>query len=97
VIAFTIRTVIGVNNISTTISTIIIAICIIGLIITETISNYRGSKPSNTVFLIMTSTFRAVIRIDVDTAITTIIEATRIVSLIIAYTISNQCDVTSTI
>ena len=84
-------------DIHTTVSSIIIAVSIVGLIITDAISNFRKSKPRGAVFLMITNTIRAVILVDVDTAISTIVEATRIVCLIIADPISNQCDISSTI
>ena len=84
-------------DIHTTVSAIIIAVSIVGLVITDAISNFRKGKPKGTVFLMITNTIRAVILVDVDTAISTIVEATRFVCLIIADPISNQCDISSTI
>ena len=71
------------------ISAIIVAVSTIGLIITKTISNNRGSKPSNTVFLMVTYAIRAVICVDVDAAITAIIVTVSIIGLIMTETVSN--------
>ena len=59
-------------DVDTAISTMITAVSIVGFVITKTVSNNRGSKPSNTVFLMATIVIRAVICVDVDTATSTI-------------------------
>ena len=84
-------------DIHTTVSAIIIAVSIVGLVITDAISNFRKGKPKGTVFLMITNTISAVILVDVDTAISTIVEATGFIRLIIADPISNQWDISSTI
>ena len=55
---------ISIDVISTAVSAIIIAVSIVGPVITKTISNIRGNKPSNTVLLMMTYAIRAVIGVD---------------------------------
>jgi hypothetical protein len=90
VIAFTIRAAISIDIEYTAVSTIITAVSIICIVITDTISNNRGSESSNTVFLMITCAIRAVIRVNVDAAITAIIVAVSIVGPIITETISNN-------
>ena len=92
-IASTVRAIISVNIVSTAVSSIIIAVEIVSLVITEAIGNNRGSKPSNTVFFVMTYTIGAVIRIHVNTAVSAVKVAISIVTLIIAKAISNQFQV----
>ena len=77
------------NARSTTISTIKVTVSIIGPIITETISNNRGSKSSNTIFLMMTSAIRTVIHVDVNAALSKIKVTVSMVNLIIAEPVSN--------
>ena len=95
-ITSTIRAVIRVD-VDAAISTIIIAVSIVGLVITKTVSNFRKSKTSCTIFRMIANTIRAVIRVDVDTAITAVKVAVSIVCLIIAKPVSNQCDISRTI
>ena len=91
-----IRAVIRVD-VDAAISTIIIAVSIVGLVITETVSNNRGNKPSNTIFLMMTSAIRTVIRVDVNAALSFIKVAVNMVNLIIAEPVFKQCDISRTI
>ena len=51
-------------DVDAAITAIIVTVSIIGLIMTETVSNFRRSKPSNTVFFMMTYAIRALIRVD---------------------------------
>jgi hypothetical protein len=88
-IAFTIGTKISVDIVSTTVSSIIIAVCIVGLIATKTVTNHRGSISKHTIIFMKTCAFITELSVDVDTAISTIIITLRSVSLIIAKIVSN--------
>jgi hypothetical protein len=88
-IAFTIGTKICVDIVFTTVSSIIIAVCIVGLIITKTVTNHRGSISKHTIIFMKTCAFYTEISVDVDTAVSTIIITLHSVSLIIAKIVSN--------
>jgi hypothetical protein len=88
-IAFTIRAKISVDIVSTAISTIIIAVCIVSIVATKTVTNHRGSISKHTIIFMKTCAFITELSVDVDTAISTIIITLRSVSLIIAKIVSN--------
>ena len=88
-----IGTKISVDIKSTAITIIIVASSIVSFIIAIAITNYRRSKTSGTILVMVTIAFRAIICVDVDTTVTTIIIAVGSIGFIITIAITNQVQV----